>query len=156
MDFLTHLYSVMTLQLEDINDIEIKRKKINDFIKELDGYINEESIFYYYYKDRKYDMNLILKTLKNENNNIEKEISVSFFNKLFNEKFSNKNRKILSDSEIKELRDKQKNIENELKLIKKELKINEIYIRQIEIDIKKLKRIKREKIRERNNLKIKK
>ena len=154
MDFLTHLYSVMTLQLEDINDIEIKRKKINDFIKELDGYINEESIFYYYYKDRKYDMNLILKTLKNENNNIEKEISVSFFNKLFNEKFSNKNRKILSDSEIKELRDKQKNIENELKLIKKELKINEIYIRQIEIDIKKLKRIKREKIRERNNLKI--
>ena len=144
----------MTLQLEDINDIEIKRKKINDFIKELDGYINEESIFYYYYKDRKYDMNLILKTLKNENNNIEKEISVSFFNKLFNEKFSNKNRKILSDSEIKELRDKQKNIENELKLIKKELKINEIYIRQIELDIKKLKRIKREKIRERNNLKI--
>jgi hypothetical protein len=99
-------------------------------------------------------MNLILKTLKNENNNIEKEISVSFFNKLFNEKFSNKNRKILSDSEIKELRDKQKNIENELKLIKKELKINEIYIRQIELDIKKLKRIKREKIRERNNLKI--
>ena len=154
MDFLTHLYSVMTLQLEDINDIEIKRKEINDFIKELDGYINEESIFYYYYKDRKYDMNLILKTLKNENNNIEKEISVSFFNKLFNEKFSNKNRKILSDSEIKELRDKQKNIENELKLIKKELKINEIYIRQIELDIKKLKRIKREKIRERNNLKI--
>ena len=144
----------MTLQLEDINDIEIKRKKINDFIKELDGYINEESIFYYYYKDRKYDMNLILKTLKNENNNIEKEISVSFFNKLFNEKFSNKNRKILSDSEIKELRDKQKNIENELKLIKKELKINEIYIRQIELDIKKLKRIKREKIREKNNLKI--
>jgi len=148
MDFLTHLYSVITLQLEDINDTEIKRKEINDFIKELDDYINEESIFYYY-KDRKYDMNLILKTLKNENNNIEKEISVSFFNKLFNEKFSNKNRKILSDLEIKELRDKQKNIENELKLIKKELKINEIYIRQIELDIKKLKRIKREKIRER-------
>tara|TARA_Y100000589_G_C27131915_1_gene620942 strand:- start:11 stop:445 length:435 start_codon:yes stop_codon:yes gene_type:complete len=144
----------MTIQLEDINNVEIQRKKINDFIKDLDDYINEESIFYYYYKDRKYDMNLILKTLKNENNNIEKEISVSFFNKLFNEKFSSKKRKILSDSKIKELRDKQKNIENELKLIKKELKINEIYIRQIELDIKKLKRIKREKIRERNNLKI--
>ncbi len=154
MDFLTHLYSLMTIQLEDINNVEIQRKKINDFIKDLDDYINEESIFYYYYKDRKYDMNLILKTLKNENNNIEKEISVSFFNKLFNEKFSSKKRKILSDSKIKELRDKQKNIENELKLIKKELKINEIYIRQIELDIKKLKRIKREKIRERNNLKI--
>ena len=152
MDLVTHLYSLMTLQLEDINDTEIRRKEINDFIKEIDGYINEESIFYYYYKDRKYDMNLILNTLKNENNNIEKAISVSFFNKLFNDKFSNKNRKILSDLEIKELRDKQKIIENELKLIKKELKINEIYIRQIELDIKKLKRIKREKIRERNNL----
>ena len=152
MDLVTHLYSLMTLQLEDINDTEIRRKEINDFIKELDGYINEESIFYFYYKDRKYDMNLILKTLKNENNNIEKVISLSFFNKLFNMKFTNKNRKILSDLEIEELRDKQKNIENELKLIKKELKINEIYIRQIELDIKKLKRIKREKIRERNNL----
>ena len=152
MDLVTHLYSLMTLQLEDINDTEIRRKEINDFIKEIDGYINEESIFYYYYKDRKYDMNLILNTLKNENNNIEKAISVSFFNKLFNDKFSNKNRKILSNLEIKELRDKQKIIENELKLIKKELKINEIYIRQIELDIKKLKRIRREKIRERNNL----
>jgi len=118
----------------------------------LDDYINEENIFYYYYTDRKYDMNLILKTLKNENNNIEKVISLSFFNKLFNMKFTNKNRKILSDLEIEELRDKQKNIENELKLMKKELKINEIYIRQIKIDIDKLKRIKREKIRERNNL----
>ena len=152
MDLVTHLYSLMTLQLEDINDTEMKRKEINDFIKELDDYINEENIFYYYYTDRKYDMNLILKTLKNENNNIEKVISLSFFNKLFNMKFTNKNRKILSDLEIEELRDKQKNIENELKLIKKELKINEIYIRQIELDIKKLKRIKREKIRERNNL----
>ena len=152
MDLVTHLYSLMTLQLEDINDTEIRRKEINNFIKELDGYINEENIFYYYYKDIKYDMNLILKTLKNENNNIEKVISISFFNKLFNEIFFNKNRKILSDLEIEELRDKQKNIENELKLIKKELKINEIYIRQIELDIKKLKRIRREKIRERNNL----
>ena len=152
MDLVTHLYSLMTLQLEDINDTEIRRKEINNFIKELDGYINEENIFYYYYKDIKYDMNLILKTLKNENNNIEKVISISFFNKLFNDTFSNKNRKILSDLEIEELRDKQKNIENELKLIKKELKINEIYIRQIELDIKKLKRIRREKIRERNNL----
>ena len=152
MDLVTHLYSLMTLQLEDINDTEMKRKEINDFIKELDDYINEENIFYYYYTDRKYDMNLILKTLKNENNNIEKVISLSFFNKLFNMKFTNKNRKILSDLEIEELRDKQKNIENELKLMKKELKINEIYIRQIKIDIDKLKRIKREKIRERNNL----
>lgn len=152
MDLVTHLYSLMTLQLEDINDTEMKRKEINDFIKELDGYINEENIFYYYYTDRKYDMNLILKTLKNENNNIERVISVSFFNKLFNIKFSNKNRKILSDLEIEELRDKQKNIENELKLIKKELKINEIYIRQIKIDIDKLIKIKREKIRERNSL----
>ena len=152
MDLVTHLYSLMTLQLEDINDTEMKRKEINDFIKELDGYINEENIFYYYYTDRKYDMNLILKTLKNENNNIEKVISESFFNKLFNIKFTNKNRKILSDLEIEELRDKQKNIENELKLIKKELKINEIYIRQINIDMDKLRKIKREKIRERNNL----
>lgn len=154
MDLVTHLYSLMTVQLNDIDDTEIRRKEINDFIKELDGYINEEYIFYYYYTDKKYDMNLILKTLKTENKNIEKCFSISFFNKLFNAKFSNKNRKKLSDLEIKELRDKQKYIENEIKMIKKEEKINDIYLRQIELDIKKLKRIKREKIRERNKLKI--
>lgn len=148
MDMLTHLECVMNIQIDKIN----QRKEINEFIDELNDYINEENIFLYYYRDRINDLDFIKKTLKNEYNQIDKILGIGFFNKLFNNKFNYRNRKILCDLEIEKLKNKKKIIKEKIKEIRNEKAINENYLIEIEKDIYKLKKIKREKIKERYNL----
>lgn len=141
MDYTVHLYSLMAIQLDDINN--------KDEIKEeLDGYIDELNEYLLYYIDIKNDINIMINRLYKENEKINKIIEINFFNKLFNKILNKKLRCFIDDDKIENYKKKKKYIKSEIKNLNKEKKIKELYIRQIKIDLSRLKVIKKEKLKD--------
>lgn len=145
----THLNSILELQLNDIDEKELRKNQINEVINQLNDYINEANSLLNYYKDIINDLNFNKTTFKNEYRKIEKILGISFFNKLFNKIYTFRDRQILCDLDIERLKNKKKKIEDKIEEIRNEKNVNETYIKEIENDICKLKKIKREKIKER-------